>query len=45
MDLGASGALHRQELVALIRRPARWVLPRLTGDGGEYVVEVTISVE
>ena len=32
-------------LVAIKGRPARYVLERLRGDGGEYAVEVVVSVE
>jgi hypothetical protein len=37
--------LRRPELIALMNRPTRRVLPRLTGDGGEYAVEIAIEVE
>jgi len=37
--------LWRNELVAIKGRPARYVLERLRGDGGEYAVEVVVSVE
>jgi endonuclease/exonuclease/phosphatase family metal-dependent hydrolase len=41
----ASVWLARQELVERIKKPSRRVLPRLTGDGGQYAVEVEIVVE
>jgi len=51
-DLGANDNLgsvrvwlERTELVALTNQPSRRVLPRLTGSGGEYAVEILIEVE
>jgi hypothetical protein len=37
--------LWRHELAAIKGIPTRYVLPRLRGDGGEYAVEITLSVE
>ena len=33
-----------RELAALIRQPVRIAMPRLMGDGGEYVVEADVSI-
>lgn len=45
-DLGASSTwLWRNELAAIKGVPTRYVLSRLMGDGGEYAVEIIVSVE
>jgi hypothetical protein len=45
-SLGESSMwLWRNELAAIKGTPTRYVLSRLRGDGGEYAVEITLSVE
>jgi hypothetical protein len=45
-DLGASSTwLWRNELAAIKGVPTRYVLSRLMGDGGEYAIEIIVSVE
>jgi hypothetical protein len=45
-NLGRSSTwLWRNELAAIKGRPRRFVLSRLRGDGGEYAVEIIVSVQ
>jgi hypothetical protein len=45
-DLGTTQlTLGWRELAALASSPVRLALPRLTGDGAEYVIEVEVVVE